>query len=171
MRRFESWCFLPFEQFMPSVTKENEFSLWYRLIDNGVYIAPSQAFYADEQGWFRIIFARPLDEIKLCKKYQPWHCSKTQMLLSIECPNFTIWSSVSEIKQILTCFCVNSSNDCSMISSVFLIALNSHGKDCQGRARNSQGTGGGAIFIICRLDGIWAWQARCLWRWPRFHER
>ncbi|XP_038065455.1 1-aminocyclopropane-1-carboxylate synthase-like protein 1 isoform X2 [Patiria miniata] len=53
-----------FQKFLPSLTKEDEMALFYRFIDDGVYIAPSLAFFADERGWFRIIFSRPFNEVK-----------------------------------------------------------------------------------------------------------
>ncbi|TPX32783.1 hypothetical protein SmJEL517_g04129 [Synchytrium microbalum] len=37
--------------------KEREIELFYALLQNKIYIAPGEAFYCDEEGWFRIIFA------------------------------------------------------------------------------------------------------------------
>ncbi|XP_022106369.1 1-aminocyclopropane-1-carboxylate synthase-like protein 1 [Acanthaster planci] len=59
------YVYANFKKFMPSLTAESEMALFYRFIKDGIYIAPSLAFYSDERGWFRIIFTRPLDEIKL----------------------------------------------------------------------------------------------------------
>ncbi|XP_038065085.1 1-aminocyclopropane-1-carboxylate synthase-like protein 1 isoform X2 [Patiria miniata] len=59
------YVYANFKKFMPSLTKEDEMALFYRFINDGVYIAPSLAFFADERGWFRIIFSRPFDEVKI----------------------------------------------------------------------------------------------------------
>ena len=53
-------------------------NLFYRFIAGGIYLAPSLAFYSDERGWFRIIFSRPIDEIKLGKKICPHPNIKTR---------------------------------------------------------------------------------------------
>ena len=37
--------------------KEREIALFFELLENNVYIAPGEAFYSDEEGWFRIVFA------------------------------------------------------------------------------------------------------------------
>eukprot|EP01137_Pigoraptor_chileana_P032926 Opistho-2@23071 len=44
-------------RFLPSRTVDNELSLWRRLIEAGLYIAPGEAFHCVQPGWFRIVFA------------------------------------------------------------------------------------------------------------------
>jgi aspartate/methionine/tyrosine aminotransferase len=62
------YVYANFKKLMPSLTESDEMKLFYRFIDGGIYLAPSLAFYSDERGWFRIIFSRPIDEIKLAMK-------------------------------------------------------------------------------------------------------
>ncbi|KAI9199525.1 pyridoxal phosphate-dependent transferase [Polychytrium aggregatum] len=45
----------PFARYEPS---PRETQLWMELLDEGVYIAYGAAFFADEEGWFRILFAK-----------------------------------------------------------------------------------------------------------------
>ncbi|TPX51000.1 hypothetical protein SeLEV6574_g00563 [Synchytrium endobioticum] len=40
-----------------SKRKEREINLFFELLENKIYIAPGEAFYADEEGWYRIVFA------------------------------------------------------------------------------------------------------------------
>ncbi|ORX51449.1 PLP-dependent transferase, partial [Piromyces finnis] len=47
----------------------NEFDLWMKLLEGGIYISPSQAFFSEdkesERNWFRICFAVEQDELNL----------------------------------------------------------------------------------------------------------
>ncbi|OUM65072.1 hypothetical protein PIROE2DRAFT_7960, partial [Piromyces sp. E2] len=44
---------------------EAEIKFWERLLNNGVYIAPSAAFYASEPGYFRMCFATQWDILSM----------------------------------------------------------------------------------------------------------
>ncbi|XP_022108439.1 probable inactive 1-aminocyclopropane-1-carboxylate synthase-like protein 2 isoform X2 [Acanthaster planci] len=59
------YVYADLKKFIPSLTEAGELALFHRLIDDGVYISPSLAFFSDERGWFRIIFSRPPDEVKV----------------------------------------------------------------------------------------------------------
>ncbi|XP_070553625.1 probable inactive 1-aminocyclopropane-1-carboxylate synthase-like protein 2 isoform X2 [Ptychodera flava] len=50
-----------FRKLVSPLTFEAELEVFYELIDTGVYIAPGQAYYCKEPGWFRIVFALPRD--------------------------------------------------------------------------------------------------------------
>jgi len=47
----------------------NEYDLWMKLLEGGIYISPSQAFFSEdkpsERNWFRICFAVEQDELNL----------------------------------------------------------------------------------------------------------
>eukprot|EP00833_Pecoramyces_ruminatium_P001945 jgi/Orpsp1_1/1175977/evm.model.c7180000055925.1 len=47
----------------------NEYDLWMKLLEGGVYISPSQAFFAkeseEERNWFRVCFAVEQEELNL----------------------------------------------------------------------------------------------------------
>ncbi|XP_033646117.1 1-aminocyclopropane-1-carboxylate synthase-like protein 1 [Asterias rubens] len=59
------YIYVDFREFMSSITPEAELALFHRFIEEGIYLAPSQAFFSDECGWFRIVFSRPSIETKL----------------------------------------------------------------------------------------------------------
>ena len=45
--------------------EEKDKEMFFKLLENGVYVAPGFAFYSDEPGWFRIIFSLHCDELTL----------------------------------------------------------------------------------------------------------
>ncbi|XP_032227919.1 1-aminocyclopropane-1-carboxylate synthase-like protein 1 isoform X2 [Nematostella vectensis] len=54
-----------FREIMPSLTFEEELALFEKFIEHKVYITPAQAFFCDEPGWFRLVFATDPEELKL----------------------------------------------------------------------------------------------------------
>uniref|UniRef100_A0A8D0G307 1-aminocyclopropane-1-carboxylate synthase-like protein 1 n=1 Tax=Sphenodon punctatus TaxID=8508 RepID=A0A8D0G307_SPHPU len=40
--------------------------LWWKLLDQKLFISPGKAFFCYEPGWFRLVFSNSLDKICLC---------------------------------------------------------------------------------------------------------
>ncbi|XP_029442909.1 1-aminocyclopropane-1-carboxylate synthase-like protein 1 [Rhinatrema bivittatum] len=55
-----------FRKFLTSLTVEVELALWWKLIEEKLYISPGSAFYCYELGWFRLVFSNSKDKINLC---------------------------------------------------------------------------------------------------------
>jgi 1-aminocyclopropane-1-carboxylate synthase len=60
---FFLWINLRF--FLNDLSQDSELNLFSHLMNNGVYIVPGIAFHSEEIGWFRLMFAVPLDYLEL----------------------------------------------------------------------------------------------------------
>uniref|UniRef100_H3ASI1 Aminotransferase class I/classII large domain-containing protein n=1 Tax=Latimeria chalumnae TaxID=7897 RepID=H3ASI1_LATCH len=54
-----------FRKFLKSQTFEAEIELWWKLLDEKIYISPGKAFDCYEPGWFRLVFSDSAEKIYL----------------------------------------------------------------------------------------------------------
>ncbi|XP_033107087.1 1-aminocyclopropane-1-carboxylate synthase-like protein 1 [Anneissia japonica] len=59
------YLYADFRKFLKEPTFAVEKDLWHKFLDAGTYISPSQAFYSDDPGWFRIVFADKIAKLEL----------------------------------------------------------------------------------------------------------
>ncbi|XP_071955310.1 1-aminocyclopropane-1-carboxylate synthase-like protein 1 [Antedon mediterranea] len=72
------YVYCDFRKFLKENTIEMEEDLWMKFIAAGVYICPSQAFFSDEFGWFRVIFADEKVKLELSMERIKKVCSELQ---------------------------------------------------------------------------------------------
>ncbi|XP_033112752.1 1-aminocyclopropane-1-carboxylate synthase-like protein 1, partial [Anneissia japonica] len=59
------YLYADFRKFLNEPTFAMEKEMWYKFLDAGIYISPSQAFYSDDPGWFRIVFSVTKDILEI----------------------------------------------------------------------------------------------------------
>ncbi|XP_077980145.1 1-aminocyclopropane-1-carboxylate synthase-like protein 1 [Glandiceps talaboti] len=56
------------KKFLPILSFAEELKLFHEFVENGVNISPGQSYYCSKPGWFRIVFAVPLDTLRVAIK-------------------------------------------------------------------------------------------------------